>query len=173
MAVALTRLNMTAAGRDGESLLKRRERLQCAQQAVEEEALLVLRERLRCAQQAVSEQRASMLANAEHALQAFSREASFCRDLTTQPEGALALACVARGRRRQPRRRGRGLGRAARPARQQHELHTASGARDGCRCQRTAAIRGPQPCAAPSASPARPPARAAALQPPRGSRQLP
>ena len=54
----------------------------------------MLRERLRCAQQAVSEQRASMLANAEHALQAFSREASFCRDLTTQLEGALALACA-------------------------------------------------------------------------------
>ena len=84
--------NMTTAGRDDVSLLKLRERLQCAQQAVEEEALLVLRERLRCAQQAVSEQRASMLASAEHALQAFSREASFCRDLTTQLEGALALA---------------------------------------------------------------------------------
>jgi len=83
---------MTKAGRDDESLLKLRERLHCAQQAVEEEALLVLRERLRCAQQAVSEQRASMLASAEHALQAFSREASFCRDLTTQLEGALALA---------------------------------------------------------------------------------
>ena len=85
---------MTKAGRDDVSLLKLRERLHCAQQAVEEEALLVLRERLRCAQQAVSEQRASMLAIAEHALQAFSREASFCRDLTTQLEGALALACA-------------------------------------------------------------------------------
>jgi hypothetical protein len=84
--------DMTEAGRDDVSLLKLRERLQCAQQAVEEEALLVLRERLRCAQQAVSEQRASMLASAEHALQAFSREASFCRDLTTQLEGSLALA---------------------------------------------------------------------------------
>ena len=85
---------MQEMGREHEALLKLRERLHCAQQAVEEEALLVLRERLRCAQQAVSEQRASMIAFAEHALQAFSREASFCRDLTTQLEGALALACL-------------------------------------------------------------------------------